>query len=106
MDYTFYRNIITQGGWGISGASAPDDLMVAGIRAQFAYKSTLQTVGYNFGAGRFIFNTLRIRDMLGVDPVAERLLRNLLNHAGQGLDQPPAALPADFQQQLKAIGYE
>jgi hypothetical protein len=106
MDYTFYRNIITQGGWGISGAQAPDDLMVAGIRAQFAYKSTLQTVGYNFGAGRFIFNTLRIRDMLGVDPVAERLLRNLLNHAGRGLDQPPAELPADFQQQLKAIGYE
>ena len=36
MDYTFYRNIITQGGWGISGAAIPDDLMVAGIRANSA----------------------------------------------------------------------
>ena len=57
-------------------------------------------------AGRFIFNTLRIRDMLGVDPAAERLLRNLLNYAARDLDKPLAELPADFQQQLKAIGYE
>jgi hypothetical protein len=106
MDYTFYRNIITQGGWGISDAAIPDDLMVAGIRAQFGYKSTLQTVEYDFGPGRFIFNTLRIRDMLGVDPAAERLLRNMLNYAARDLDKPLTELPADFQQQLKAIGYE
>ena len=36
MDYTFYRNLITQGGWGISGAAIPDDLMVAGIRGSSA----------------------------------------------------------------------
>ena len=39
-------------------------------------------------------------------PAAERLLRNLLNYAARGLDQPVADLPGDFQQQLKAIGYE
>jgi hypothetical protein len=51
-------------------------------------------------------NTLRIRENLGTDPVAEVLLRNMLNYAARGLDQPPADLPADFQQQLKAIKYE
>ena len=39
-------------------------------------------------------------------PSAERLLRNLLNYAARDLDKPPTDLPADFQQQLKAIGYE
>ena len=44
--------------------------------------------------------------MLGVDPVAERLLRNMLNYAARDLDQPLADLPADFDQQLQSIGYE
>jgi hypothetical protein len=39
-------------------------------------------------------------------PAAERLLRNLLNYAARDLDQPLADLPADFDQQLKTIGYE
>jgi hypothetical protein len=29
-----------------------------------------------------------------------------LNYAARGLDKPLADLPADFQQQLKTIGYE
>jgi hypothetical protein len=106
LDYTIYRNIIPQGGYGLAGAPAPDDFIAAGIRAQIGYASILQTAKYNFGAGRFIFNTLKIRENLGVDPVAELLLRNLLNYAARDLDKPPADLPADFDQQLKAIGYE
>ena len=39
-------------------------------------------------------------------PVAERLLRNLLNYVARDLDKPIADLPVDFQQTLKAIGYE
>jgi hypothetical protein len=61
---------------------------------------------YPFGAGRFVFNTLRIREELGKDPVAELILRNLLNYAASDLDKAPVDLPADFQQQLKTIGYE
>jgi hypothetical protein len=30
----------------------------------------------------------------------------LLNYAASGLDKEPVNLPADFEQQLKAIGYE
>ena len=106
LDYTLYRNIITQGGLGLAGAPAPDDLIAAGIRAQMGYASVINTAAYKFGAGRFIFNTLLIRENLGTDPVAEILLRNLLNYAARDLDQPPAELPADFDQQLKAIGYQ
>ena len=32
-------------------------------------------------AGRFLLNTLRIRENLGRDPAAERLLRNMLRYA-------------------------
>lgn len=106
MDYTFYRNLISMGGWGITGGAVPDDLMVGGIRAQFGYASNVQTAAYAFGAGRFVFNTLLIREQLGQDPVAERLLRNLLNYAAPAAGQAPVAVPADFAAQLKAIGYE
>ncbi len=106
LDYTLYRNILNQGGYGLIDAAIPDELIVGGIRAQFSYESNVQTAAYSFGAGRFLFNTLKIRDSLGKDPVAELLLRNLLNYAARGLDKPPADLPADFDQQLKAIGYE
>jgi hypothetical protein len=38
--------------------------------------------------------------------VAERLLRNMLNYAGQNLDKPLADLPPDFDKQLQAMGYK
>ena len=61
--------------------------------------------GLPFGAGQFILNTLRIRDNLGTVPQAERLLRNMLRFAARDATQPLAGLPADFQEQLKAVGY-
>ena len=106
LDYTLFRNIIPQGGLGIAGAPAPDDLIAAGIRAQMGYASVIHTAAYKFGAGRFVFNTLKIRENLGTDPVAELILRNLLNYAASDLDRPLADLSADFEQQLKAIGFE
>ena len=36
---------------------------------------------YELGSGRFILNTLNIESNLGNHPVAERLLRNMLNYA-------------------------
>jgi hypothetical protein len=106
LDYTLFRNIIAHGSPGLSGIEVPDDLVAGGIRAQMGYGSNVQTAAFRFGAGRFFFNTLKIRENLGTDPVAELILRNLLNYAARNTDQPAAELPADFQQQLKAIGYE
>jgi len=106
LDYTLYRNILSQGGYGLMDAAIPEELIVGGIRAQFGYESNVQTAAYPFGAGRFLFNTLKIRDSLGTDPVAELLLRNLLNYAGKDAGKPSVPLAADFSQLLKAIGYE
>jgi hypothetical protein len=106
LDYTVYRNVIPQGGWAWCGLDTPEDLLCGGIRAQFGYQSGVLLATYRLGAGRFVLNTLRIRENLGVDPVAERLLRNLLNYAARDLGRPLAGLPADFADQLKAIGYE
>lgn len=105
LDYTLYRNILSQGGYGLMDSTLPDELIVGGIRAQFGYESNVQTAFYKFGEGKFLFNTLKIRESLGKDPVAELLLRNLLNAAGKGLDKPASGLPADFDQQLQAIGF-
>ena len=69
------------------------------------YSSALLVGVYKCGAGRFIFNTLRIRENLGNDPVAERLLRNMLCHAARDAAKPMADLPADFEKQLKAFRY-
>ena len=60
---------------------------------------------FRLGAGRFVLNNLLVRENLGRMPAAERLLRNMLNYAARDLDQPPAELPADFEQQLQARGY-
>jgi hypothetical protein len=75
------------------------------IRTNCGYLSGLQVGAWNFGQGRFIVNTLRIRENLGADPTAERLLRNLLNYASRDTDKSVADLPKDFEIQLKAIGY-
>jgi len=38
---------------------------------------------YPLGKGKVILNSLRIRETLGGEPVAERLLRNMLRYAGR-----------------------
>jgi hypothetical protein len=57
------------------------------------------------GAGEFILNTLLIRENLGKVPQSERLLRNMLRFAARDAARPPADLPANFDEQLKAMGY-
>lgn len=69
------------------------------------HHSELMLSVYNLGAGRFIMNSLRVRQALGQDPTAERLLRNMLRYAGTNAGKPPAPLPPDFDTQLKTMGY-
>jgi hypothetical protein len=42
---------------------------------------------------------------LGRDPTAERLLRNMLRYAAGDAAKPAVEAPADFEQQMKAMGY-
>lgn len=96
--------MIPQGGLAWCGPDAPADLLCGGIRAPFGYPSGILLATYRLNAGRFVPNTLRRREDLDPDPLAERLLHDLPNHAARDLDQPPAELPAEFQQQLRARG--
>ena len=118
LDHTFYREILPggctpKGPWDAtphaawSGQDAPAEAVAGSIDTSFTdcYCSGLTVAVHNLGAGRFTLNTLRIRENLGVDPVAERLLRNMLRHAARDANKPPADLPANFDEQLKAMGY-
>jgi hypothetical protein len=79
MDYTFYREIIPD--TVLAGQDPPAEAVAGAIKASQDYSSGLMLAVYESGAGRFILNTLLIRENLGANPVAERLLRNLLNYA-------------------------
>ncbi|MCX6910917.1 MAG: glycoside hydrolase family 2, partial [Verrucomicrobia bacterium] len=79
MDYTFYREIIPD--TVLVDQAPPVEAVAGAIKASQDYSSGLMVAVYESGAGRFILNTLLIRENLGTNPVAERLLRNLLNYA-------------------------
>ncbi|MCL5097506.1 MAG: glycoside hydrolase family 2 [Candidatus Omnitrophica bacterium] len=103
MDFTFYREIIPPIAY--AGLDAPLEAVAGGIGTSAGYSSGLYVGVYRIGAGRLILNTLRIRENLGRDPVAERLVRNLLRYAAQDTAQPMASLPPDFDSQLNSMGY-
>ena len=81
MDYTFYREIIPD--TVLIGQDPPAEAVAGAIKASQDYSSGLMVAVYEHGAGRFILNTLLIRENLGANPAAERLLRNLLNYAAR-----------------------
>jgi hypothetical protein len=103
MDYAFYREIIPAAVW--SGQDPPEQAVCGANNASLDYSSGLMLSVHAFGDGRFILNTLRIRENLGKHPVTDRLLFNLIQYAGLDRQRPLAELPADFEEQLKAIGY-
>lgn len=103
MDYAFYREIIPDSVF--SDLPPPAQAIAGANNASFDYSSGLMLAEYRLGEGRFLLNTLLIRDNLPTNPVAERLLRNLLRHAAQDLGTPPASLTTDFDAQLKELGY-
>ena len=81
MDYTFYREIIPD--TVLAGQDPPAEAVAGAIKASQDYSSGLMLAVHESGAGRFILNTLLIRENLGANPAAERLLRNLLNYAAR-----------------------
>ena len=104
MDYTFYRDLIPDALW--MGQEPPREAVAGAIKASQDYSSGLLVTVNELGAGRFILNTLRIRENLGSHPAADRLLNNLLRFAAGERQKPLADLPADFEAQLKSIGYK
>ncbi len=104
MDAVYYRETIPD--LVLSGQTAPQEAICGGIKASQEYDSGLMVASWQLGAGRFLVNTLWIRESLGSNPPAERLLRNMLRWAGSEISQPSAELPADFATTLKELGYE
>jgi hypothetical protein len=108
MDYTFYREIIPVPvftGLETPGEAVCGEVKCSGGSGTRAYESGLHLAVYRLGDGHFILNNLQIRENLGKVPAAERLLRNMLNYAARNLAKPVADLPADFDLQLKTVGY-
>ena len=103
MDRTFYRSILPHGGVSLQKADIPDEAVCGAIRTSSGYESGLYIAVYPLGAGKFVLNCLNIRENLGKDPVAERLLRNMLNYAAQDIDKPLVDLPADFEKKLDVL---
>ena len=104
MDYTFYREIIPDAAW--VGQDVPAEVVAGAINTSIDYSAGLFTSVHSLGAGRFVLNTLHIRENLGSHPAADRLLLNMLRHAARDAKKPPAELPGDFEARLKEIGYQ
>ncbi len=103
-DWRYYRDMTPTNAW-VSTERIPEEVLAATIDASFGYNSGLLLSRYNLGTGEFFLSVYPIRQRLGVDPVAERMLRNLLNYAGRNISQPLSELPADFEEEMKKIGY-
>lgn len=103
LDHTFYREIF--GGSVFVGQDVPAEVVAGAITTSLGYQSGLTVAIHNLGAGRLTLNTLHLRQNLSSDPVAERIVRNMLRNAAKDLDKPLSDLPADFEQQLQAMGY-
>ncbi len=109
LEYPYYRELLAAHQPIFARASAPD----AAIAGAFStssfqnetgiYYSGLLVAEYAFGSGRFLINTLAVRDNIGKSPQAERLLRNILMYMARGLDGRPARLTPDAKQKIARI---
>ena len=104
MDYTFYREIIPDAAW--VGQDPPAEAVAGAIKASQDYSSGLDGGGLRAWA-RAASSSTRCGSARtsARHPAAERLLRNMLRYAARDVGKPPADLPADFDHQLKAMGY-
>ena len=91
------------------GQDTPAEVFAAafatGYSTEGGYASGVVLGSYKFGAGQFIVNSFPILDHVDKHPVADRLLLNLVQYAAAFASAPIAALPEDFQIQLRGIGY-
>ena len=69
------------GGYCLQGFDEPEEAVGGGIKTSQGYNSGLYLSIHQHGKGRIILSCLDIIPNLGKDPVADRLLRNLINYA-------------------------
>ena len=71
MDYDYYRELIPD--LLLQGQEPPDQAIAGAIKASQDYSSGLMLAVYDFGAGRFVLNTLRIREHLATHPACRAI---------------------------------
>jgi len=107
LDWYYYGPVIPH--YLFDGQETPDEVAAAAFAAGYStpggYASGILLGSYRFGAGRFLVNTFPVLENLDAHPAADRILLNLINYASGFVEMPMAALPSDFDAQLKAIGY-
>jgi hypothetical protein len=109
MDWYYYLQVTPQ--MLFDGQQPPDDTAAAAFapgceqESPTVFRSGVIAGTYRFGAGHFVINTLRILENLDKNPAADRLLLNMVRYGSGLVKNPPAPLPADFDRQLRAIGY-
>jgi hypothetical protein len=91
------------------GQETPAEVIGAAFATGYStpggYASGVLLGSYKFGAGQFIINSFPILDYIDRHPVADRLLLNLIQHYANSVNGPLAALPGDFESQLRNIRY-
>ena len=83
----------------------PAEVVAGATNTSVDYSAGLMVSVHSLGAGRFVLNTLHVRENLGRNPAADRLLVNMLRYAGRDAAKALLDLPADFESQLKTLGY-
>jgi hypothetical protein len=107
LDWYYYGPVIPH--YLFDGQETPADVVSAAFAAGYStpggYASGILVGTYQFGEGHFMVNTFPLLEQLDKHPTADRLLLNLVAHAGTLAGKPLGAVPADFNDQLRAIGY-
>ena len=112
LDWDYYGPVIPSHVF--QGQDMADDVAVLFVATGYAsmkeavptgYASGLITPSYRFGGGRFLINSLRILEHIGIHPAADRLLLNMIAYAAELTQGQLVPLPDDFEARLDAIGY-
>ena len=103
MNYQYYREIVSA--FAFAEQDVPAEIASGSINTTMGYSSGLTLTVHQLGSGKFVLNTLQIRNNLGSNPVADHLLRNMINHMAEVLPDSLKDVPVDFDQQLQSMGY-
>jgi hypothetical protein len=109
MDYGFYQHLLLAKQPILTHAAVPGAAVAGGIATSSfqtelgVYHSGLMVAEYPFFAGRFLVNTLPVREAIGSSPQAERLLRNMLVYMSRDLNRKQSPLPQNLASALAKL---
>jgi hypothetical protein len=87
----------------------PDEVIAASFAAGYntagGYAAGVLMGAYRFGSGRFLLNAFPVLENLDAVPAADRMLLNMIRWGSGLCTEPAGAVPADFDETLRAIRY-